>query len=48
MNLKYLFTRLMNFPVRMAEIIVPMPIPFNSPKNLKDKKQAIMINVMSK
>lgn len=38
----------MHLPTNKAEIIVPMPIPFNSPKKIKDNIQAITIKVISK
>ena len=47
-NLKYLFTILIHLPTNKADIIVPMPIPFNSPKKIKDNIQAITIKVISK
>ena len=46
--LKCLFTRLINLPVRIAEIIVPIPMPFNLPKKQKDRMHAIIIKVTSK
>ena len=40
-NLKYLFTILIHLPTNKADIIVPMPIPFNSPKKIKQNKEGV-------